>query len=152
MASAYYFLEADLLAKSSTVIGDAADAARYRKLADAIRDAYNRRYWDGAHRHYRTIDAKGAAGPPTQIQNVLPLAFGMVPDGGEQAVADTIAADAEKNGLRTGVFGTRYLLEMLSDYGHADLAYKIATRTDEPSWGWWLEERPWLDVRELEPR
>ena len=54
-------------------------------------------------------------------------------------MADTIAADAEKNGLRTGVYGTRYLLDMLSDYGHADLAYKIATRTDEPGWGWWLK-------------
>ncbi|QNA86136.1 family 78 glycoside hydrolase catalytic domain [Sphingomonas sp. So64.6b] len=139
VASAYYFLEADLLAKSSAVIGKQADADRYGALARNIRDAYNRRYWDGAARHYRTTDAKGVAGAPTQIQNVLPLAMGMVPDGAEQAVADTIAADVEKNGLRTGVYATRYLLEILSDHGHADLAYKVATRTDEPSWGWWIK-------------
>jgi alpha-L-rhamnosidase len=36
------------------------------------------------------------------------------------------------------VYGTRYLLDLLSDHGHADLAYKLASRTDEPSWGYWL--------------
>lgn len=138
VVAAYYFLEADLLAKSSAVIGEEADAARYATLAAAIRDAYNRRYWDGAHGWYRTIDGKGVAGPPTQIQNVLPLAFGMVPDDRAQSVADTIAADIGRNGFTTGVYGTRYLLDMLSDHGHADLAYRIATRTDEPSWGWWI--------------
>ena len=64
------------------MIGETGDAARYAHARRRdIRDAYNRRYWDGEHRHYRTIDAKGVAGPPTQIQNVLPLAFGMVPNG-----------------------------------------------------------------------
>ncbi|MFV3073496.1 family 78 glycoside hydrolase catalytic domain [Niveispirillum fermenti] len=139
VTSAYFFLEADLLARSSAVIGADGDAARYRALANAIRAAYNARYWDAGNGWYRTMDGKGVAGPPTQIQNVLPLAFGMVPDGQEASVAAAIAADAEKNGLRTGVFGTRYLLEVLSDHGHADLAYRIATRTDEPGWGWWIE-------------
>jgi len=139
VASAYYFLEADLLAKSSAVIGETSDAARYAKLAADIRDAYNGRYWDADHHWYRTVDARGVGGAPTQIQNVLPLAFGMVPDGAEQAVADTIAGDADKHGLTTGVYATRYLLEILSDHGHADLAYRIATRTDEPSWGWWIK-------------
>ena len=138
VTTAYFFHEADLLARSSAIIGAAQDAARYRALADAIRAAYNSRYWDDANGWYRSIDSKGAAGPPLQIQNVLALAFGMAPDGREQSVADAVARDVEKQGLRTGVYGTRYLLEILSDYGHADLAYAQATRTDEPSWGWWI--------------
>jgi alpha-L-rhamnosidase len=138
VTTAYFFHEADLLAKSSAVIGNAEDASKYRALAEAIRTAYNARYWDDANGWYRTVDSKGVAGPPLQIQNVLALAFGMAPDGRAQGVADTIARDAEKQGLRTGVFGSRYLLEVLSDYGHADLAYRLATRTDEPGWGWWI--------------
>ncbi|HEY0624591.1 family 78 glycoside hydrolase catalytic domain [Sphingomonas sp.] len=138
VTTAYFFHEADLLARSSAVIGKMEDAARYRQLAETIRAAYNARYWDDANGWYRTVDAKGVAGPPTQVQNVLPLAFGMAPAGREQGVADTIARDVDKQGLRTGVYGTRHLLELLSDYGHADLAYRIATRTDEPSWGWWI--------------
>lgn len=138
VTAAYFFLEADLLSRSSAVISKGEDAERYRGLADAIREAYNRRYWDDANGWYRTVDAKGVAVGPTQIQNVLPLAFGMVPDGRVAAVAATIARDAEKNGLRTGVFATRYLLPVLSDHGYADLAYKLATRTQEPGWGWWV--------------
>ncbi|MDK2762284.1 MAG: family 78 glycoside hydrolase catalytic domain, partial [Sphingopyxis sp.] len=138
VTTAYFFHQTDLLAKSSAIIGKADDAARYAKLADDIRAAYNARYWDAANGWYRTIDAKGAAGAPTQVQNILPLAFGMVPSGREQGVADVIARDVDRQGLRTGVFGARYLLEILSDYGHANLAYRVATRTDEPSWGWWI--------------
>jgi alpha-L-rhamnosidase len=138
VTTAYFFHEADLLATSSEVIGEAQDAANYHTLAEAIRAAYNKRYWDDANGWYRTVDAKGVAGPPLQIQNVLALAFGMAPKGREQSVADAIARDVEKQGLRTGVFGTRYVLEVLSDHGHADLAYRAATRTDEPSWGWWI--------------
>lgn len=138
VTTAYFFHEADLLARSSAVIGKTEDAARYRQLAEAIRAAYNARYWDDAHGWYRTVDAKGVAGPPSQVQNVLPLAFGMAPAGREQGVADAIARDVGKQGLRTGVYGTRHLLEILSDYGHADLAYRVATRTEEPGWGWWI--------------
>lgn len=138
VTTAYFFHEADLLARSSAIIGEAQDAARYRALADAIRAAYNARYWDDMNGWYRSIDSKGVPGPPLQIQNVLALAFGMAPDGREQSVADAVARDVEKQDLRTGVYGTRYLLEILSDYGHADLAYAQATRTDEPGWGWWI--------------
>lgn len=138
VAAAYFFHEADLLAKSSAVIGNRPDAERYAKLAGDIRRAYNARYWDAAHGWYRTLD-KGAPKPPSQTQNILPLAFGMVPDGQEQKVADTIAADVDARGLRAGVFGTRYLLDILSDYGHADLAYRVATRTDEPGWGFLIK-------------
>lgn len=139
VTTAYFFHQADLLARSSAIVGKTEDAARYAKLADDIRTAYNARYWNGAMGWYRTIDSKGAVGRPTQVQNILPLAFGMVPDGREQDVAKAIANNVEQEGLRTGVYGARYLLEILSDYGYANLAYRVATRTDEPSWGWWIK-------------
>lgn len=138
VTTAYFFHQANLLAKSSAIVGKVEDAAHYAKLADDIRTAYNARYWNGAMGWYRTIDSKGKMGRPTQVQNILPLAFGMVPEGRAQDVADAIANNVEQEGLRTGVYGARYLLEILSDYGYADLAYRVATRTDEPSWGWWI--------------
>lgn len=139
VTAAYFFLETDHLARGAALLGHAADAAEYRKLADDVRDAYNRRYWDAGRKVYRTLDAKGVANTYAQIQNVLPLAFGMVPAGAEQAVADALAADVEANGLKTGVYATRYLLFLLSDYGHVDTAYQVVTNTNEPSWGWWIE-------------
>ena len=34
--------------------------------------------------------------------------------------------------------GTRYLLQVLSDLGHSDVALAIATQTDYPSWGYMI--------------
>ena len=41
--------------------------------------------------------------------------------------------------LSTGIFGTKYLLEVLSAEGFADLAGQIVTRRDFPGWGFMLE-------------
>jgi alpha-L-rhamnosidase len=37
-----------------------------------------------------------------------------------------------------GIYGIRYALTMLTDHGYGDTAYRVATQTDEPSWGWWI--------------
>ncbi|MBR5554341.1 MAG: hypothetical protein IKV98_10930, partial [Clostridia bacterium] len=39
-----------------------------------------------------------------------------------------------------GVLGGRIIFELLTAYGYADLAYKMITRKDFPSYGWWLEQ------------
>ena len=38
--------------------------------------------------------------------------------------------------LGVGVLGGRVILRVLCDYGYEDLAVKLITRTDEPSYGW----------------
>lgn len=39
-----------------------------------------------------------------------------------------------------GVLGGRIIFHLLSDYGYSDLAYKMITRKDFPSYGYWLEQ------------
>ena len=36
--------------------------------------------------------------------------------------------------------GSKYALRMLTRYGHGDVAYKMASQKDCPSWGWWIEQ------------
>ncbi len=40
--------------------------------------------------------------------------------------------------LTTGNLCTKYILEALTDNGHADVAYQIATQETYPSWGYML--------------
>jgi alpha-L-rhamnosidase len=140
-SSAYFYLMADTLARNAAILGHGADATKYRALADAVRGAYNRKYWGAGARIYRTLGADGKADPYAETQNVLPMAFGMTPAGGEASVAQHIAQDIAARGghLGTGVFATRYVLRLLSDHGYGDVAYRAATQTTEPSWGWWIE-------------
>jgi len=40
----------------------------------------------------------------------------------------------------TGIVGTRYLFDVLSENGHADLAFKIITQESYPGWGYMIKE------------
>jgi len=139
-AVAYYYFMVETLAKSADILDKTADAATYHALANNIRDAYNARYWDAAQEYYRTVNEDGEIQPYAQTQNVLPLAFGMVPAGHEMAVVSRLNADIVARGyhLSAGIYGIRYLMTILSDYGYTDTAFQVATQTTEPSWGWWI--------------
>ena len=140
-ASAYYFYMVSMLGRNAATLGKTEDAARYQALAAQVREAYNRKYWDAETHRYVTRAVENGPTPPfSQTQNILPLAFGIVPDGEQQHVADAVAADLEANDytLTMGVYPMRYGLTLLTDYGHADTVYKVATKTTQPSWGFWL--------------
>ena len=140
-ASAYYFYMASMLSRNATILGRTADAERYGAIAAQVKEAYNRKYWDAETHHYVTRAVENGPPPPfSQTQNILPLAFGIVPDGEEQNVADAVAADLEANdyALAMGVYPMRYGLTLLTDYGHADTVYRVATKVTQPSWGFWL--------------
>ena len=140
-ASAYYFYMVSMLGRNAATLGKTEDAVRYQALAAQVREAYNRKYWDAATHRYVTRAVENGPTPPfSQTQNILPLAFGIVPDGEQQNVADAVAADLEANDytLTMGVYPMRYGLTLLTDYGHVDTVYKVATKTTQPSWGFWL--------------
>ncbi len=137
-ASAYYFHMLDLLAQSAALLGKSDDQAKYKALAEQVRTAYNARYWDAAGEYYKMpAPTQGFA----QTPNILAIAFGLIPDGKEAAVMRWINDDIVKRGyhLGCGVYAGRYVMTMLADHGYADTAYQVATRTDFPSWGFWIE-------------
>ena len=73
---------------------------------------------------------------------VLPLAFGLVPDTLRASVAAKLADHimTRSNGHAfVGVIGARYVLPVLTATGHHDVAYTVATRTTEPGWGYWTD-------------
>lgn len=140
-ASAYYYFMLDKLAGSATLLGKADDAAKYRALAARVRDAYNGRYWDADRQLYRSLDGSGKPRMYAQTPNVLAVAFGLVPDGMAAAVMRSVNDDivARHDHLNTGVYAGRYVMTLLSDYGYADTAYRVATQRAYPSWGYWLD-------------
>ena len=55
-------------------------------------------------------------------------------------VAQALAARVEADGyhINGGVHGAKAVLTALSGNGYGDIAYRIASAEDYPSWGWWL--------------
>ncbi|MBI1334512.1 MAG: Bacterial alpha-L-rhamnosidase [Armatimonadetes bacterium] len=78
----------------------------------------------------------------TQCCQAMPLALGLVPEDMKSKVLDVLLKDikAHDDHLTTGIFGTKYLFEALSDNGHDDVAYRIANQKTFPGWGYMLEK------------
>jgi alpha-L-rhamnosidase len=70
------------------------------------------------------------------------LAFDMVPVGDRDRVFKNIADKIliQNNGhISTGVIGTQWLMRWLTMYNRADIAFKLASNTSYPSWGYMVE-------------
>jgi len=63
-----------------------------------------------------------------------------VPDQLKQKAAAILARSVAANNyhLDVGILGAKAILGALSDNGHAETAYKLATQDTFPSWGWWM--------------
>ena len=133
IGTAYYFYSAKLLSKMAEIIGKEEDAREYKGLANTISAAYHREYWDADSLKY-----PGG----TQTANLLPLAFGMVPDELQDQVVQNLIETVLESGVHptTGFLGTGYILPMLSKYDSHKLAYEMITQTDYPSWGYMVKQ------------
>jgi alpha-L-rhamnosidase len=137
-ATAYLHAMLTSMQRSAALLGRSADTAHFAARAATVKAAFNAAFLDREAGRYRGSGDRGYR----QTHNVLALAFGLAPDAQTaQRVADGIAADVAAKGtkLNTGVLGTKYLLPVLTEHGHADVAYALATQTGYPSWGFMIE-------------
>lgn len=130
-STAYYYKDAEILAKAARILGKSKDAVKYQALADKIKAAFHRKFY----RPERHIYGSGY-----QTELSVPLHFGLVPDSLRTAVAEQLAARVRADGkhIDVGLLGTKSILNALSENGYADLAYEVALQEDFPSWGWWI--------------
>ncbi|HEY4207140.1 MAG TPA: family 78 glycoside hydrolase catalytic domain [Puia sp.] len=132
IATAYYYHYLELMGKFARLLGRSKEQKMWRGLAGEVKDAFNGKWLDKRTGRYDNH---------TVTANLLPLYFGMVPNGERSKVFDDIVEKVEENKdhISTGVIGTQWLMRGLTEYGRADLAWKIATNTDYPSWGYMVK-------------
>lgn len=126
----YLWRCADFTSKTADVLGYESEAKEYAALAERTKQAFHRKFYD---------EDNGTYGP--YGGNIFALLMG-VPDDQEQKVIESLKADIAANDghLDTGIFGTQFFFEVLSDYGMHDLAYEAMNKKTEPSYGWWIEQ------------
>ncbi|MET0506478.1 MAG: family 78 glycoside hydrolase catalytic domain [Luteibacter sp.] len=136
-ATAYLYGMERTVARMYRLLGDGAGAGAFDAKAAKVYDAFNARFLDKAAGRYRGEGDRGYR----QAHNLLALSFGLVPDELRGRVADGVATDAKARGdhLDTGALATKVILPVLTASGHADEAWRIATQTSFPSWGFWRE-------------
>lgn len=116
IASAFYAYSTSLVIKAGTVLGE--DVSDLSTLYDNI---------------VRTFQETWPT-YQTQTECVLAAHFKLAKDC--QKAADQLAKMVRSCGtkLQTGFVGTPYLLHVLSEYGHTDLAWDLLLKLDYPSW------------------
>ena len=131
ISTGYLYYCAKMLSEMATIIGKNNEASKYASLASEISAAFNRDFWD---------EQTGGYASNNQASNAFALYMGLVKPENVERVAQNLAKDVEKHDyhLTTGNLCTKYLLEVLTEKGYAEVAYKIATQTTYPSWGFML--------------
>jgi alpha-L-rhamnosidase len=136
-ATVYLHLMLETAAAMARVLDRETDAAALTEQAAFVRTAFLARFVDVEATLVRGVGDDGYR----QSHNVLALAHGLLPVELRQSVADRLARDVRERAvhLNTGVLSTKYLLPVLTEFGHADLALALAQQTTFPSWGHWVE-------------
>ncbi len=125
----YLWRCADLTARSAKALGKNDDFEKYSELAENTRMAFYRKFYDEVNGTY----GKGGG-------NIFALRMGVPADQYEKIV-DALKTDIAANDghLDTGIFGTQFFFEILSENDLQDLAYEAMNKRTFPSYGQWLE-------------
>lgn len=131
--TAYYYRDAQIVALAVSLTGNEADARKYNDLAASIKKAFNEKFYH---------PEAGLYGNGSQTALSCALYQGLVEPEHKSRVLSNLVAAVEKrnNHIDTGILGAKYLLNALTENGRADVAYRIASQKDLPSWGWWIEQ------------
>ena len=130
----YYYHDALVLSEIAKLLGKDGDADSYARLAAEIKSAFNKKFFNEKQNNYSST---------SQTCNVLGLQYDITPEGKEQDVINKliklIVIDADYH-FDTGIIGTKYILDTLDEYGYKDVAYKMMTQEDYPSFGYMIRE------------
>jgi alpha-L-rhamnosidase len=133
VVNAFYCLNLSQVAEMANALGKTNEASVLRALGVCVKSAFNATFYDMKRGCY--VDGEGSTHASLHA-NMLPLAFGLVPESERERVADFVTS----KGMACSVYGAQYLLEALFEAGRDDAAIALMTSTAERSWVNMLKE------------
>ncbi|WP_299057353.1 alpha-L-rhamnosidase [uncultured Polaribacter sp.] len=128
-ANAYFYDVLGVMEKFAKMNDDVAYEAKMKQEKEALLKAFNKEFLvaipNTKHKWYQS-----------QTATVQALQFGLVPEPEIETVVNGLVHNivAVKGGHHsTGIHGNRYIYTVLTENGHADLAYQILTTPNFPS-------------------
>ncbi|MBO9731502.1 MAG: family 78 glycoside hydrolase catalytic domain [Chitinophaga sp.] len=131
-ATAFYYYDLSILAKTAAVLGYNDDVRRYEAQMARVKVAFNKFFYDKTTKQYIS---------GSQAANALPVYIGLVPSPDKAAVVNHIVTDIQQhnNSITVGEISHSFLLRVLQAAGKSDLIYQVNARTDVPGYGYQLE-------------
>ena len=152
VATASWAYDVTLMQQMAHALGKTDEEAKYARLFEKLKAAFIKEFVhddgfvagaDLGPSPFGVInnpDAKAKDGD-TQTGYVLALHMNLLPENLRGAVAQKLVEKIKANHglLGTGFLGTPYLLAVLTESGHRDLAYHLLLNTEYPSWGYLID-------------
>lgn len=132
MVTPLYYQSAVIMSRLAEIINRSDDAERYKKLSEQIKKAYLEKFHE---------KGTGKFAPYTQGSQSFAIYTGLVPKDEIKYAVDELVNNIvqHKGHLTTGIFGTKYSLDVLSEYGHAETAAQMVSQKSFPGWGYMIE-------------
>lgn len=99
------------------------DCDKYKLLMAKIKSSFNDKFYNRAEKTYGG-----------QEKNTLALAFELVPEGDDLAVAANLNIESDKQW--TGIFGSRYIHYILGKYGYEKTVINLMNHNKYPGYGY----------------
>ncbi len=132
MSTGYHYYNYCMLAKMAEVLGDSEEQKKNNAAAEIVKKAFLNKWYNRE---------TGVVATGSQGSQAFALWLGILPEEERQKAADRLHDAVAEVGFRfkCGNLTARYVLEMLSDYGYIDDAWKIMTREEYPSFGYMIQ-------------
>ena len=130
--TAYWALVTREMAEMATALHRTADADKYQQQFTHIAAAYRAAY----------VKDDGSVTGNTQTAYLATLFTGITPHALRDAMTENLVKDiaAHGNHLTSGFLGTPFLLSVLDENQHTDLAFKLLLSDTYPSWGYMVKK------------
>lgn len=134
IGTSYFHAELKMMKKFAILLGKGEDAVKYGEMAEKVKMAFNNKFLDTTEVRYSNN---------TCTANILALAFDLVPSQYRSKIVDKLLQKLmgeNDSHVGHGIVGGQWLMRTLSETGHADIAWALATQTTYPSWGYMVNK------------
>lgn len=145
VATAHYYMDIQYLIKAARMVNNKYDEQYYTRLAEDVKEAFNKEFFHAETRQY---------GTGSQCSNALPLFLDMVDAKYRTEVLNNLVKDIKAHGnrLTTGDVGNRYLFQTLARNGLDDLMYLMHNHEEAPGYGFQVKFGATTLTEQWDPR
>ncbi|MGC4233636.1 MAG: family 78 glycoside hydrolase catalytic domain [Niabella sp.] len=162
-----YLRIAEIMKGFAALMQDKPNVLRFENLEKKIKNQLREMYWNGSV-SMKTVEQQSREASMTYINSLpeeerqqaatellksensfnkqtfytLLLYSGVIPEKERRGAMDSLLKaidDAPAGHFTTGIFGTKFILEVLSQYGYADRVFNIVNSTEFPGWGFMIK-------------
>lgn len=129
----HYLQCARIMETFAAVVGDQENEKKYGQLADKLKKLVKAEFWDKP--------VKNEINRQTLFATLL--YHEIVPNNELAAAKDSLLNAVQKGPaghFNTGIFGTKYVLETLSEHVSAEAVFEIVNSAEFPGWGFMIDQ------------